>query len=292
MATNPSLASHPGVDDWLSFNSDGSVVVRSGKVDIGQRISAAVSLVAAEELDLDPRRIVVAPRETGKAPDEGYTSGSRSMVESAQAVRLAAATARRHLLRLAANRLEAEADDLEIEDGTIRVPGTNRSTTYTKLAGDAPLSIPVDPDAAVKAPDDHRILGRPRAAPSLYGLTTGATKFVHDMALPGMLHARVVRPPHYNAKLEALEPEVENRLDGGKMVRDGSFLAVAHTDEWMAIRLVGRVAAAATWAPERGLSDGNIFEMLLNNPRTSFPVVDGTPVEKTVPPLGDPPPRL
>jgi CO/xanthine dehydrogenase Mo-binding subunit len=89
--------------------------------------------------------------------------------------------------------------------------------------------------------------------------------------------------------MEALEPEVENRLDGGKIVRDGSFLAVAHTDEWMAIRLVGRVAAAATWAPERGLSDEDIFEMLLNNPRTSFPVVDGTPVDKSVPPLGDPP---
>lgn len=289
MAISPSLASHPGVDDWLSFDADGSVVVRSGKVDIGQRISAAVALVAAEELDVDPRRILVARRETGKVPDEGYTSGSRSMVESAQAIRLAAATARRHLLRLAARELEAEADTLEVADGMIRAPGTNRSTTYAQLTGGKPLSIPVDINVTVKAPDAHRVLGRSFIAPGLVGLTTGAATFVHDIAMPGMLHARVVRPPHYNAKLEALAPDIENRLEGGEMIRDGSFLAVAHADEWTAVRLAGRVASAATWGPERGLNDENVFGILLKNPRTSFPVINGTPVKKPVPPLGDPP---
>jgi CO/xanthine dehydrogenase Mo-binding subunit len=288
--TNPSLAQHPGVDEWLSFDADGVVVVRSGKVDIGQRVSAAVALVAAEELDVDPARIRVAQRETGLVPDEGYTSGSRSMMDSAQAVRLAAATARRLLLAMASDRLAADVDKLEITDGVVRVPGTNRTISYWQLADGRPLAIAIDPEVRVKAPTQYRVLGRMHDAPGLAGLVTGATKFVHDMSLPGMLHARVMRPPHYHARLDRLDPTIEQTLRGGHLVRDGSFLAVAHADEWTAIRLAERVASAAHWTSERGLDASDIAQLLLTNPRSSVPVVDGAAVEETVPPARDPPP--
>ena len=289
MVTSPSLTGHPGVDAWLAFDDAGGVLVRSGKVDIGQRVSAAVVLVAAEELDVAPARIRVVERETGKVPNEGYTSGSRSMTESAQAIRLAAATARRRLLQMAAERFGTETDGLDVSDGLIRARGTNLTTTYWELTGGRPLAIPVDPDVAVKAPAAHRVLGRPAEAPALAGLATGATRFVQDLALPGMLHARIVRPPHYHARLDALADGIEQRLSGGRLVRDGSFLAVAHEDEWTAIQLAERVAAAARWSPERGLDARSISGLLTGNPRTSLPVVDGAPVDAPVPPLPDPP---
>jgi len=289
MATNPSLARHPRVDEWLSFDAAGGVLVRSGKVDIGQRVSAAVALVAAEELDVDPSRVRVAERVTGQVPDEGYTAGSRSMKLSAQTVRLAAATARRHLVELAGEQLAADAGELEVADGVIRVPATNRTTTYWQLGGGRPLEIPIDLHVEVKSPDAHRLLGRPFEAPGLAGLTMGATRFVHDMTLPGMLHARVVRPPHHHARLERLDPDIESRLQGGELVRDGSFLAVAHADEWTATQLAARVAAAARWSPKRGYDAGDIFEQLTTHPRTSLPVIDGAAVEGTVPPLPNPP---
>ena len=288
MGGSPSLARHPGVDEWLAFDADRRVSVRSGKVDIGQRVSAAIALVAAEELDVDPASVEVVARETGKVPDEGYTSGSRSMDESAQAVRLAAATARRHLLQMAAERLGADADVLEVADGVVRAPGSNRTTTWWELTGGHPLGIPVDPEVAVKPPHTHRVLGRSIEARGLAGLVTGRTRFVHDMTLPGMLHARVVRPPHYHARLVALD-DLGERLEGGHLVRDGSFLAVAHADEWTATRLVARVAAAAHWSPERGLEPGDVFERLVGNPRTSLPVVDGVALGAPVPSPLDPP---
>ncbi|MPZ59041.1 MAG: molybdopterin-dependent oxidoreductase [Rhizobiales bacterium] len=289
MTTNPSLARHPAVDEWLSFDTDSSVVVRSGKVDIGQRISAAVALVAAEELDVDPERIRVAERETGRVPDEGYTSGSRSMMESAQAVRLAAATARRHLLALASRRLAAPVDELEVANGVVRVPGTNRTTSYWQLAEGRPLAIPVDHQAAVKSPAMHRVLGRPYEAPGLTGLVTGTSRFVHDMMLPGMLHARLVRPPHGRARLDELDRDIESRLQGAHLVRDGSFLAIAHPDEWTATQLAARIAAVARWSPERGYDAGDIAELLVTNPRTSLPVLDGAAVQGLVPPPIAPP---
>jgi CO/xanthine dehydrogenase Mo-binding subunit len=289
MVTSPSLKDYPGVAEWLSFDAEGQVLVRSGKVDIGQRVSAAVALVAAEELDVDPVRVHVAPRITGEVPDEGYTSGSKSMEVSALAVRLAAATARRHLLAMAGEQLAADPDSLEVVDGLIRVPDTNRATTYWDLTGGREIEIPVDPDVAVKSPDAYRVLGRPHVAPILTGLATGASRFVHDMSMPDMLHARIVRPPHYHARLEALSDDIEAQLMGGQLVRDGSFLAVAHADEWTAIKLAERVADAARWSPAQGLDSRDIFELLLGNERTSLPVVDGAPVETSPPPLADPP---
>jgi len=290
MAGSPSLKRHPGVDDWLAFEGDGRLAVRSGKVDIGQRVSAAIALVAAEELDVDPARVRVVERETDRVPDEGFTSGSRSMEESGEAVRRAAATARRHLLDLAAGRLEADPAALEVTDGVVRAPGSNRSTTWWELAGGRPLGMPVDPEAPVKAPGAHRVLGRPRQAPELTGLVMGTSRFVHDMTLPDMLHARVVRPPHYHARLVGLEGDVAARLpDGAHLVRDGSFLAVAHPDEWTATRLAGRIAAAARWTPERGLDAGDVFARLVENPRTSLPVIEGAAVEQPVPPPLEPP---
>jgi len=282
MTANPSLLRHPRVDAWLSFDRDGGVTLRSGKVDIGQRVSAAIVLLAAEELDIDPTRIRVASRETGQVPDEGFTSGSRSMTESGNAIRLAAATARRYLLELAREQLGS--DQLDVSDGLVSARGTNRSATYWQLTAGRPLSIPVDTEVAVKLSAEHRVLGRTVTAPGLSGLVTGATRFVHDMTLPGMLHARVVRPPHSHARLEALDPKIESHLRGGFLVRDGSFLAVAHADEWITTRLAIRVAAAARWTREQGLDAGDIYERLLANPRSSRPVIDGAAVEAPLPP--------
>ena len=88
MPDNPSLAKHPALDDWLSIGADGRVRVRSGKVDIGQRISTAVALVAAAELEVDFARIEMEPVETGRSPDEpvcrtGFTSSIRCGTSSA-----------------------------------------------------------------------------------------------------------------------------------------------------------------------------------------------------------------
>ena len=287
MTTNPSLSRYPQVDAWLSFEGDGTVVLRSGKVDIGQRVSAALILLAAEELDVDPARIRVAVRETDQVPDEGFTSGSRSMAESGNAIRLAAATARRYLLDRAREQLGS--DQLEVSDGLVRARGTNRTATYWQLAGGRPLSIPVDSGLAVKPSAEHRVLGHAAVAPGLHGLVTGATRFVQDMTLPDMLHARVVRPPHGRSRLDALDPEINSHLRGGSLIRDGSFLAVAHEDEWIATQLAARVAAAARWTQERDLDASDIFERLVTNPRSSRPVINGAAVEGPIPSLLLPP---
>lgn len=288
---NASLEKHPDLDQWLAIGEDGRFTVLTGKVDIGQRISTALALIAAEELDVDYEQIDVKRAETGISPNEGFTSGSNSMEQSGAAVRLAAATARHHLLALAAETLEVDLATLDVADGLIQSRGTNRSATYRDLMGGKRFGIRVDPDARVKAPQDYSRIGRPVMARDMEGLIAGTARFVHDMTLPDMLHARVIRPPHYHARLRALDETACERIRdaGTEVIRDGSFVAVAGADEFDVIKAAERIAAAADWDMGDGLEPQDIFERLRGNERLSLPVIDGTPVKQPVPPMADPP---
>ena len=292
MAPNPSLENNPSLDDWLAIGPGETVAVRSGKVDIGQRISTAVAMLVADELGVDPDRVKTVRTETGLSPDEGITSGSYSMTQTGEAVRRAAATARRHLLERAARLLDVDPATLEVDDGTIHSRATNRQTSYWELAEGEPFGIGIDPDAPLRPREALRHVGTAATARDLEDIVRGRPHFLQDMSRPGMLHARVVRPPHYHARFVGHDPTVSARLagEGVEIVRDGSFLAVAAEDEFQAAKAAERLAAAVVWDKGEGLATGDIYESLRSNERVSLPVVDGAPVRAPVPPPGDPPP--
>ena len=287
MKVGASLAAHPRVEDWITVRPDGFVEVRTGKVDIGQGIGTAIALVAARELGVPFDRISMSPPRTGVSPDEGYTSGSNSMEHSGEAVRVAAATARRELVRRAAKRLGVEPATLNVHDGLVHSRETNRTLRFGELVEGDPLALPVDPDAMLRSDRAPVAVAPPIEPLRLRETVTGSLRFLHDLELPDLLHARVVRPPHYHGRLAALPEGLAARLDGARLVRDGSFLAVAHADEHRAIRAAARVAAAARWSSTEGLDERPIGDQLLGNRRESFPVREGRPCEEPVP--GPPP---
>ncbi len=156
---HPSIEAHPDLDQWIEIVAEGRILVHTGKVDIGQRISTALALIVAEELDVDYDRIDVKRTETDIDPNEGFTAGSMSMQHSGKALRLASATARRYMLNIAAEKLSVEAATLEVEDGLIQSRETNASITYWELMSDTKFGIPVDEDVAAKAPENHKKVG-------------------------------------------------------------------------------------------------------------------------------------
>jgi len=291
MPDSASLKKTPNLDKWISIASDGRVLIHTGKVDIGQRISTALAMIASEELDVDISRIDIARTETGIDPDEGITSGSNSMEEAGNAVRAASATARRHLLSLAADALGVDVSTLEISDGLIQSRGTNLSVTYPELAGDQLFDIDVDPEAPVKDPASYGVVGKPTVTRGLTEIVTGQPHFVQDMKMPGMLHARVVRPPHYKARLKSLDDAAAQRIadDGCKVLRDGSFLAVASADEFTAVKAAERLFESSDWDSGDGLEPQVVYERLVTNERVSLPVVGGVPQKEAVEPLASPP---
>ena len=199
--TSASLEKSPNVDDWLTISSDNIITIRTGKVDIGQRISTSLAIIAAEELDIDYDRIHVERTQTGVAPDEGVTAGSNSMEQSATAIRAASATARHHMLLLAAKALEVDVNTLEVSDGLITSRDINRSITYSDLMEGKEFGIAVDTNAKIKVPSEQSVVGTKVVPKGLNEIVTGKFQYVHDMTMDGMMHARVVRPPHYHARL-------------------------------------------------------------------------------------------
>src|SRR6516164_4640303 len=108
------------VDSFLAIHPDGSVTVYTGKVDIGQGLRIAVRQMAAEELGIPVERIQLVEGDTGLSPDQGGTGGSTGLTRGGSEVRQAAATARRALLRLAAERLNHPASALVLSDGLVQ----------------------------------------------------------------------------------------------------------------------------------------------------------------------------
>lgn len=287
--TTQSLQNYPNVDDWLVFSPAGRLIVRTGKVDIGQRISTALALIAAEELDIALSRVEVDKVDTAVSLDEEYTSASNSLERCGQSVRLAAATARARLLQLAARALDTAWERLQVEDGTITCAVTGRQTDYWTLTGGRALGIPVDVDVAPKDPSQYRLIGRSVPALDLRDLVGGKALFVHDLSMPGMMHARLIRPPQYNARLVGIDPTLRERLGDACLVRNGSFLAVVAGEEFDAIRLTGVVASAARWQCDQPLETRDIHELLLSSPSISLPVRNGAALEEPVPPPVSPP---
>ena len=282
-----SLAANPRLDDWIRIDAADTVTVFTGKVELGQGVRTAVARIAADELDVALERIRVAPVDTAHSPDEFYTASSVSMTDGGTAVRHAAAEARAHLLRLAARRLGVALEQLAVDDGWIRAPD-GRAASYWELLGGRSFDVPVTGSVPAKSPDRHRYVGHPGPRIDLPGIVSGQTRFVQDLDLPGMLHARVLRPPSPGARLESLD-DTAVRAQGVDVVRSGSFLAVVADREEVAVSALESLRHGARWTERETLPPfRDLAEWLLAQPTTDFPVVDGTPTEGPVPPLLDP----
>src|SRR5947209_5913794 len=133
-----SLQKNRRLDGWLRINPDGSVTAFTGKVEIGQGIVTALVQIVADELDVDLTSVTMISGDTSLTPNEGVTSGSRSIEDSGGALRAACAEARGILLGAAATKLGLPVDALRVENGVVLGPGGARAT-YGELTAMASL---------------------------------------------------------------------------------------------------------------------------------------------------------
>src|SRR5690606_11500377 len=123
----------------------------TGRVEIGQGIVSAMAQMAADELDVALERVRLPAVDTTASPDEGTTSGSRSVEEGGTALRHACAEVRDLLLQTAARKLGTTLESLTVEDGMIRVRGRGEQLTYWELAPDVDLGVEASGDVEPKA---------------------------------------------------------------------------------------------------------------------------------------------
>lgn len=227
------------VDGFIAVYEDGSVTLYCGKVDLGTGLRAAIPQMAAEELGIGLDRITLVEGDTAVTPDQGPTAGSTGVARGGVQIRQAAATAREALIRLAADRLGVPADQLVATEGEIRPKAGGKAGVkgigFGALIGNGQFGLKVDPKAPLKKPADYTVVGKPVKRPDLPDKLTGRQVYMQDFVLPGMLHARVVRPPSVGAKLQEVDAASISEIPGAGIVRLKDFLAVVAEDEWDAV---------------------------------------------------------
>ncbi len=244
------------LDAWLALGLDGRVTVYSGKVDLGTGVKTALTQMTADELDLPMDRIELVMGDTASTIDQGQTAGSLSISIGGQQLRQACATARRAIATQAAARWGVKPEDLVFTgDGRVQPRGdAARATPYATLLneGGGLRDIAVDAKAPLKKPAEHRHVGKSVPRLDIPAKVTGEFTYVHDIKLPGMLHARVLRPASIGGELVSVDEARAKKLPGYVgTVRKGNFLAVVARTEWEAVQAQRLVAAK--WTEWKGL---------------------------------------
>ncbi|MFC1922593.1 molybdopterin cofactor-binding domain-containing protein [Chloroflexota bacterium] len=284
------LLETPQLDAWIKINPGGTITLFTGKVEYGQGIKTAVAQIGAEELEVSLDRVRVAATDTDHSPDEGLTVGSMSLETTGQAIRYAAAEARQVLLSIAFEELEVPIEQLEISDGRITDPISGRSTTYWDLLAGQQFGRKITGNAQLKSPRAYTILGQPIKRLDLVEKVTGTFPYIHDIEPAGMVHARVLRPPNYAARLVSVDEAAISKLPGvHKVVSDGSFLGVICEKEEQAINALEEMAKTTTWEGELDIpAEKDLYDYMLSQAKQSFLVIDGAPVPGPIPDIETP----
>src|SRR5438067_255177 len=238
------LRDNPRLNQWVRFTRPGQVTVSTGRVEIGQGVLTAMRQIAAEELDVSPDRILLQTGDTELTPNEGYTAGSQSIQFGGVALRLACAEVRALFLDHAASQFGHPRAALSVDDGAILHRGQPTGQDYWSLATSLDLARDATGRAEIKKAREHRIVGHSLPRVDLADKVFGGAAFLHDLALDGMLHARVVRQPRRGAMIRTIDEAAIRRAAKGpiEIVRDGNFVAILGADETT-------VEAAAAVAP-------------------------------------------
>ena len=259
----------PQLDSWIRIGADGSIVVFTGKAELGQGVKTALLQIAAEQLAVDMKSVHLVTADTALTPNEGYTAGSNSMKDSGTAILNAAAQAREILLAEGAKRLGAP---VSAQNGEA-VTADGRRISYRELVEGKMLSARAAPES--KLSTARRVMGKSIPRVDIPAKVTGGAAYVHDFRLAGMVHARVVRPPSPGAQLKSVNPDAAMKVPGViKIVRDGNFLAVVAAREWEAVQALRALRAGCTWSEQAKLPK-DIYATLASLPTQDIVIADG-----------------
>ena len=243
------LADNPMLDRWVSFPAPGKITINTGRVEIGQGVLTAMAQIAADELGVAMERIVIRSGDTDLTPNEGYTAGSQSMQAGGVAMRQACADVKALFLAQAATVIGCAVSELAVRDGSILRGGKPTGQDYWTLASAVNLAVKATGGGARKPMAEFKHIGESAERLDLPDKIFGRAVFIHDMKLPGMVHARVVRQPNRGATIDKIDEKAVARAAKAKVdfVRSGNFLAIIGDDETAVDLAAAAAANAVTW---------------------------------------------
>jgi nicotinate dehydrogenase subunit B len=252
------------IGPWLHIDGEGGITVAVGKAEVGQNIRTSLAQIVAEELRVPSDRVRVVLGDTALTPYDRGTFGSRTTPVTGPQLWRVGATTRELLLELAAANWRVDPSELALADGSVSHPESGRSATLGELARDRNLLRIADVSQPITPPANWQVAGRSPAKVNGAAFVTGRHRFASDMALAGVLHGKILRPPAYQASLQEIDTETAQALPGVTVVQDGDFVGVVAPDSWQAEQALG--AIRTRWKRTLQVSQPELFDYLKASP--------------------------
>ena len=247
---------------YLRVGADARVTCFVGKVELGQGAKTSLAQLLAEELDVALDAVDMVMGDTDVCPWDMGTFGSLSIRQFGPVLRGAGAEARAVLLQLAAEHLQAPVERLQVKAGVVSDPSAQgKRVTYAQLVQGKRIERHLA-KAPVKPVRAYTVVGQSPRRKDALEKATGKAKYAGDMAIPGTLHARILRPPAHGATLKDVDTSAAEKVAGARVVRDGDLIAVLHERPDLADKALGLVKAQFQ-RPRPGVDDKTIFDHLL-----------------------------
>ncbi len=264
---------------FLRIGEDGRVTCFTGKIEMGQGTMTSLPQMLAEELEVPLDSVDIVMGDTALCPWDGGTFGSLSTRGFGPALRAAAAEAREVLLELAAESLKVPQAQLLAKDGMI-IDRQNRERriAYGQLTKGQEIERHLTAKPVLKVPSEFKVIGKEQVHRDAREKVTGKAQFAGDIRVPGMLYAKVLKPPAHGAKLKTVDTEPCKQVAGIRVVREGDLVAVLHELPDMAEAALTKIKADFEPSPS-DLSDKNIFDHMLKVSSASRVVAEGGNLE-------------
>jgi len=242
------------LSSYIAVNADGSVAAFFGKMDMGQGLFVAIGQMVAEELDVPFDRVKVIMGDTATSVNQGGASGSTGIQFGGKQMRMAAAEARRVLVEMAAAKLAVPASELIVVDGVVTAKSDPaKKASYAELIGGRYFNIQLQwnkqignllyapGEAQPKPAAQHKIVGQPIKREDIAPKVFCQEDFCTDLTRPGMVHARVIRPPVAGSTPVRVDESSIANIPGAKVVLDKAFIAVVADKEWDAVKAMQQI---------------------------------------------------
>ncbi len=252
---------------WVHVGEDGRVRAFAGKVELGQGVTTALTMLVAEELKVLPASVDLILGDTDLTPWDIGTFGSRSMADAGAHLRAAAAGALQFLRRWAAERLGVEPGSVRLDSGRAMAGegATARSIPYAELVAGRSRIEPVPSESHPSPPAEWSVAGRPASSRDGAKVVTGAVRYTSDLRLEGMLEGAILFPPTFRSTLRSLETRAAESIPGVTVVREGGFVGVAAPDR--ATARAARGLLRAEWEVPEAPGEDGIVEYFRTHPK-------------------------
>jgi len=269
---------------FLKIGADGRVSCRVGKIEMGQGVMTSFAQMMAEELDVPYESVEMVMGDTDLCPWDAGTWGSLSTRVYGTFVREAACEAKGALKELASDYLACPVDRLATKDGMVfdRLNPANR-VGYGRLTAGRLIEKHLKELPPLKPASEFTVSGKPYLRRDALEKVTGRAKYAGDMRLPGMVYAKILRPPGHGARLKRTDTSAAEKVKGVQIVRDGDLIAVLHPYPDEAEQALRKINAEYD-LPQTGVDHKTIFDYLLKKapePAVASAAGDPTTGEKS-----------